>query len=378
MIARILNLSLAVALVTPLAAQSALNDTILRTSGQRDRGVEILEMTAANVKFKRGRDESTIPATEVLSVEWGGAPESYLLALAAHKRGEYTNAANLFAEAVKASQRDVFKAEAEYRAAEALVRAGGSAPTVAAEAVQKLNAWRSAHPDGWRLPAVLLDLARAQRLSGAAAEAEATLSQLEDTVVQQSLSQIWVARARLEKARVLSAQERVAEARSAYRSVGNTVRSLDAGGDAALATEIAEIGTAATVGEGETFIQEGEFRQGLDFFEQLTNDSRQPSAVRAAAYAGKGQALYLQAEAAGNGEGLRGAQLALARATLLDSLSGQTTAKAYYYMGKILLALGDRETSDYKARAFSYFESVAKHYSDTPWAARASSELKGG
>lgn len=361
---------------TSLQAQK-INDTILRTNGQRERGVEVLEMTASSVRFSRGGSESTLPATEVIGIDWFSPPESFQLAESASKRGDYTNAANLYAEAANGSARDVFKAEAQFLAGQALVRAATTTPTMAAEAVKRLEAWRAAHADGYRLPDVLLELGRAQRLAGAADASAQTLTDLENTVLEKSLTQIWVARAKLEKARGLTAQQRVAEARTAYRSVANTVRNMDTSGSGPMATEAQEIATAATVGEGETFITEGEFQRALDYFNQLTRDSAQPGAVQAAAWAGVGQALFLKAEAAGNTEGLRQAQVALARANLRDALSGQTTAKSYFYMGKILLALGEaREGSDYRARAFGYFETIGESYQDTPWALRAQAELK--
>ena len=77
-----------------------------------------------------------------------------------------------------------------------------------------------------------------------------------------------------------------------------------------------------------------------------------------------------------NIDGIRRAQIALATASVMDSTSGEASAKANYYLGKCLLALGpDREGDTFKARAAAYFQIVATNYPTSRWAAAAKAEL---
>ena len=368
-----LALILTVASAGFCASAQNIADTIVYSDGRRDRGVEVLETTSTEIKYKRGDEEATAPASSVHSIEWSSPPEALSLARAADRRGEYTTAANLYVEAGRQSARKPFKADVEYLAARATVRAAGKDQSIAGDAVTQLEAWKSNYGDNWRLPDVMFQLARAQRYGGDGSAAEATLEALERTVLEKSLQPTWTPRARLEKARALLSQNRIGEARSAFRSAGTSVSQLESQNS----DEARRMAIQAVVGEGETFIQSGDFAAALRFFRSGVKADT-PAAVRAALLAGEGQALYLQSEAAGNQEGLRRAQIALAEANLTDTLSGDTTAKALFYAAKTLLSLGaaGRETDDFQERALSNYETITTHYSDTTWAVRAAAELK--
>ena len=75
-------------------------------------------------------------------------------------------------------------------------------------------------------------------------------------------------------------------------------------------------------------------------------------------------------------DAIRRAQLELARASVLDASSGEASAKANYYLGRCLLALGaDKEGDTFKQRANAYFQIVATSYASTRWAAVAKAEM---
>jgi TolA-binding protein len=98
--------------------------------------------------------------------------------------------------------------------------------------------------------------------------------------------------------------------------------------------------------------------------------------LQAAGLAGEGEATYLAAAEAKRPDDLRRAQIALADASVRDAAGGEVSAKANYYLGLCLLALGpDREGDTFKARANTYFQIVARSYPTSRWAAPARAEL---
>ena len=72
---------------------------------------------------------------------------------------------------------------------------------------------------------------------------------------------------------------------------------------------------------------------------------------------------------------MRRAQIALATGSVLDAQGGEASAKANYYLGRCLLALGpEREGDTFKQRANAYFQVVVSSYATTHWASLAKQE----
>jgi len=196
-----------------------------------------------------------------------------------------------------------------------------------------------------------------------------TLKELDDRATRDGFGPVWSARAKYELAQTLAGDAKASEARTAFQSTSSSA-------DAALATpsaddaELRALKVMAKVGEGETFLGEKQFAKAETFFKTL-GGSGQPELV-AAGRAGEGEAIFLAAVESKNADGLRRAQIALATASVLDALSGEASAKANYYLGRCLLALGiDREGDTFKARANAYFQIVATNYPTSKWAAAA-------
>ena len=59
----------------------------------------------------------------------------------------------------------------------------------------------------------------------------------------------------------------------------------------------------------------------------------------------------------------------------MDSVSGETTAKALFYTGKIFLTLGADKERDASGRGKAYFDTIVRYYPSTSWAAKARTEL---
>ena len=185
---------------------------------------------------------------------------------------------------------------------------------------------------------------------------------------------MWDVRAKFAIAKAQLAQSKLNDARSSFRRAKSAADSVIAQSTTpnALATSMM---AASVVGEGETLVAEKKYSDALRYFERFQRDKN--PAVAAASLAGKGEALYLQSIESGNQDQLRAAQIALAQANLDDTLGGATSAKAMYYSGMVLLALGkEREAPDYAQRAQSYFQSVVATYGDTSWAALAKAQVK--
>ncbi len=358
-------------LAFPAAAQK-INDNVVKSDGSRLRGVEITSLTLAGAKFTKGKDAQELPYHMVSAIEWSTPPDAFLSAMGAMDRGEYANAAQLFGEAATKTERSVLKAEARFLQCKAAVAAAGGDASSAASAADALSALLTEIADHWRTPEALLLLGRSRRIAGKTAEAEQALKDLDDRSVREGWGQVWGARAKLELALTMLDANRADDARNAFQAAGSTADSA-LGNPGADEAELKAIRTSARVGEGETYVSAKDYPRAIEFFRSLASGNN-PELV-AAAKAGEGQALFLQAGDA-NPAQVRQAQMALAQASILDSGSGESAAKANYYLGLCMLALGvDKEGDSFKARSRNYFQIVAKSYPTTRWAVLARAEL---
>lgn len=353
------------------SSQNKYQDTILQKSGQRIRGVQVIEMTAARILYRVGNEESEIPASALARIQWDEPPESFMLARAAVDRADYAEAANLYSETARDTERPALKLEAQFLAAEALVNSSSGDQAKATSAVVALQIYLSEAPDGYRLPDALLLQGRALVGAGRAPEAETSLLELEAKTSSQGWDGIWSVRAKIEKAKAQLAQGKLNGARGSFRAAIAAGSALAKDGSD---PEISQLIANASIGEGDTLVAESKLELAIEFFRKLLA-SANDRAISAAAQAGLGEALYLNAMAKGSDSDLREAQLALATANLLDGNARETTAKALFYAGKVLLALGpDREQQDYKSRAMKYFRTVSRYYPQTVWAGKATAE----
>jgi len=371
---RILPHAVATALLfaaSGLAQKAA--DTIVKMDGATVRGVEITEFTTAGIKAKKGNDNLEVPAHHVLAVEWGDLPDAFVAARAALGRGDFGNAAQLFGDAEQKAARPLVKADALFFQLKAAVAGLAGDKAAAATAAEKAKAWVAANQNHWRIPEALLLAGRAQRLAGNAAEATASLKQLDDRATRDAFGPVWNARAKFELAMTLVGEGKSSEARTTFQSASSAA-------DNALATpttdeaELRNIKTLAKVGEGETFLGEKQWSKAENFFRNLVRGD-QPE-LAAAGRAGEGEAIFLAAAESKRPEEIRRAQIALAQASVFDSGGGEASAKANYYLGKCLLLLGpEREGDTFRVRANAYFQTVLTAYPTSRWAAAARAEL---
>lgn len=360
------------------AAQAPVKDTLIKKSGERIRGVEVLQVDIDVVKYRRGGSDSEMPAMQLLQVEWTEPPEAMELGRAAMERGDTAAAANFYQEAATRSAeagRKALEQECRFLAARSLAAGVGGDASKAGAARDALKAFVDGAGKAFRSPEARLLLARTTRLAGDAAASETQLKGIEEAALVEGWGLIWDARAKFEKAIALVELSKGTEARIAYQAVASVVDASLGSASGPDAAELQSLKMLALVGQGETYLKEDKVAEAKDFFAKLATAGG-GAGSRAAALAGEAHALLLQAAAKADIKSLRDAQLKAAEAILLDNTSGDTTAKALFVQGRLLLALGAANESDnYKQRARSYFDSVVRYYGTSPWANEARLEL---
>ncbi|MEZ5962671.1 MAG: hypothetical protein R3F56_02380 [Planctomycetota bacterium] len=363
----------------PLAAQKVIKDTLVKRSGERLRAVEVLDLGSETISYRKAGSESTMPAIQLSHVEWTEPPDAYDLARAALDKGESEAAANYFQEASgKAGEagRKALELECKFLAARALALGMGREAARGTAAQTALQAYLDAAPSGFRVPEARLLKARALRVAGDAAGAEAALKAFEEDALKQSWGLIWDARAKLERAQLLLEMNKAAEARSAFQGVKSAVDAALGSATGNDALELDSLKMLAVVSEGETYLQEKKLDDAKRYFASLASTST-ANPVKAAALAGEAHATVLATAGKADVRALRDAQQKLAQAIVLDSANADTTAKALYLQGQILTTLGpDHEADSYKQRAHDYFETVVKYYGSSPWANEARAALQ--
>ena len=368
---RILSLLVPVALLLPntLEAQNV-NDVVLKKDGARIRGLEITDFLLSGVRGKRGSDDFELPAHLVKDIEWSDLPEEFLAGRGAMGRGDFAAAAQFFG-AVK-SDRPLVAADATFFKIKAAVAGIGADKAAASTAAGYMKDWVAGNVNHWRTPEALLLQGRAERLAGTAGAAATTLKELDDRAIRDGFGSVWSARAKYELALTLVADGKAAEARTQFKSAATAAQTALSTGKTDV-NELEKLKTLASVGEGETYLIDKDYKRAESFFKSLASSGG--PALKAAAAAGEGEAIFMAALASGDTSGLRRAQLALAKASVMDSTSGEASAKANYYLGRCLLALGaEKEGDSFKQRAQQYFEIVYSAYPSSRWAGLAKAE----
>jgi hypothetical protein len=367
---RSLPFLVAALLLAPLCPAQKINDTVVKKDGSKVRGVEITEFLLTGARGKRGTDPYEVPAHQIVAIEWSDLPEQFAAGKAAMDRGDFRTATQLFGD-VK-SDRPLVKADAEFMQFKAAVAAAGTDKAAAATATDHAKKWLAANANHWRTPEALLLCGRAERLAGSGGAAATTLKELDDRATRDGFGPVWTARAKSELALTLLADGKGSEARTMFQAAS-------AAADNALTqsspddAELKSLKTLARVGEGETFLLDKDYPKAEAFFRGLAGSKERE--LVAVGHAGEGEAIFLQAVGANKLEDVRRAQLALATASVLDIAGGEASAKANYYLGRCLLALGpEREGDTFKARADACFQIVASNYPTSRWAMLAKAD----
>ncbi len=366
--AMIRPLAFSIALLT--GASALAQDTILKKDGSSMRGIEIQSLELSGAKIVKSGSELEIPPHQIADVSWGGVRDNFNSGHSALARGDYAAATSMFGEAIGQAGRDLVKVDAQFYQGKAAAMGAGGDQAAVANAAGVLRAWVEANPSHWRLPEAMLLLGHALRLSGVAAEATQTLDLLYNRAGAEGWGAHWTAHAKYELALTHLADGKAIDARTAFQAATSAADSAITTKSGSTA-EMQQIKINSQVGEGETLIAEQDYRRAEDFFRTMSSD--RDLALAAAGKAGQGQAMFLSA--GDDLDQVRRAQLVLAEASVFDSTGGEASAKANYFLGKCLLALGaDREGDQYRNRAQAYFKIVVASYPTSIWAGKARQE----
>jgi tetratricopeptide (TPR) repeat protein len=362
------HLGLSLALCGVAAAQ---NDVIHRKDGKDLTNVTITKMEADKIVYTKLGKEAEIMVSRTKGVTWDAPPPELGRGATAESRRDYLNAAKFFGEAATKATREPIKLEASFKAGRAFALAAENDANHANSAVAALEAYLAAAPTGYFVPEAKVRLARSRLVGGDAAGAERDLADLANVAAAGGWPLRWAAHIQFTLGQARHALKKYSEARNAYVSVENAV-SAAMGQDNLHNPELTGLRTEAMVAQGETWIDEQNYDQALSYFQNLSASSA--TGVKAAALAGQGQILFIQGEASKDKAKLRQAQLALAKAAIEPDTNNSTSAKALFFMGQVLTALGDAEKNSL-ARAKTYYQSVKNNFPNTSWAAKARAAL---
>lgn len=355
-------------LACPAVAQ---NDSIKRKDGKHVKKCKILKLELDKISYSKSGKELNILFSRVTSFRFGKPPEAFTRGQSAENRNDHLNAAKLFAEAAATAKNPAIKGSSNFFAGRAYSIQSENDPAHANTAVAALESYLTDNANGYYMPEAKVRLAKARLAGGDAAGAESMLTSLVNTATSSGWPLRWVAHIQQTLATAQYAQQKYAAARNSYQGVAGAADSA-MGQDNRHNPELTAIKTNSLVMMGETYIGEKMLSQALSYFQNLALSPAK--GVKAAAQAGQGQILYLQGGT--DQTKLRQAQLALARASTEPDTSDDTSAKALFYTGLVLTALGDKEKGG-AGRAKTYYQSVTKFYSKTSWAAKARKELDG-
>ena len=371
----LLSLAALVLTATGIPAQKKSKDTgsdrITTSQGKVLRKLEVIDEGFREITYKKSGKEQKIPTVEVTKIEWGDVPDSFERAGVAADKGDWEKAANLYQDAANASTRSAFTAAAGYLALDALLKTSTGDPTKASSAASAAQAWIDKNPDHHKTPDTMAMLGKFWLLAAQPDQALAAFKKLEATVNAKTLPTTWLARARYGQAISLTDKGDFQKARQAYGSAAATLRNQDLSKD----PEAAAIFVAAEVGTGETMMAEGKHEDAMRNFQQIKMVAGANEALKTAATCGEAAALVEIAIASKDHKKLRTAQDQLARVSAMDLLDGDSSAKALYYLGKVVMALG-KDEPDSARRSKRYFESVVQGYPDSSWAVEAQRALK--
>jgi TolA-binding protein len=356
-----------------VAQKKRIKDTLLLKDSRQLRNVEVLSMKVDKVTYKKGGKEKVVSASQVAGVKWDNPPDAFTKAATNFSIKRFEDAAQLYLTAAKEAKRKIVKLDAKFLAGRAYLKAAGNNKTKAEAAGSAIQEYVDAVPDGFYLPEAKLILGQVKIIAGDAAAAEQLMLAVESDANKGGWPDYWRAQAQFVKAKAQSAQGKHDDARNSYKVVVNTADAAMGQGPANT-KELLALQIEAKVMQGETFIQQKFYDDALAYFRALASSGG--TGLRAAAKTGEGQILYLKGRDKSEVPVLRQAQLALAEAAIEADTNPSTSAKALFYMGKVLQALGDNEANGL-ARAKSYFQSVRISYPKTHWATLAKQELQG-
>ena len=347
-------------------------DTIHMTDGHSIDDCSVTEESLMEVSYKRNGKTTTVPASDVLRIDFSTTPGSGRQDLALIDRAETAVRDDQFFDAV--SDFTTFldgaiskKAEggrirpawapayAAWRLAELNAAMGKTAEAVAA--IEKLE---EKFPEARYLPAALLLKAEAQFAGGNSASAKKSLQAVKDLVAQKGISKRWDLEADL--AGIVNDESLKGDKRrDALKRISNQAGS-----------EFASVRNRAQAIGAESFLADKDFDAAKGVFDRISKDSKSDQRTLAIAWSGIGDCLFESISQNPGSEANRGtlnaALRAYMRVVVLYKAESDYLARSMVYAGRIYTLM---ETEEAGENAKKLFGAVTRQFPKTKWAQEA-------
>jgi len=339
-------------LLVSLPVQAQTIDTINRKSDKPQKGT-VTDVARDAVKIKPGiSPEVTIPANDIVDIEWAGAPGALNLGRGAERSGKYAVALERYTEAGGASSKDVVKADIQFLIARVTARiAMEQDASRLDDAAAKLGAFVKSHATSFRFFDAVYLLGQVNLARKNYTEAETAFKRLN----QAPWSDYKMA-GQNAAGRLAIARGDVAAAKTAYSAVLKMS-----------ATTPAEISrrNEALLGISAALIEEKNYQQALTSVnEAIAKADPEDSAVQAEAYILKGDCLKVLSTAQG-GLRTKEAILAYLHVPVLFEKEAVLNARALYNLS-ILWPVVERPDRGLSAR-----DELQEKYADSIWAKKS-------
>jgi len=371
MFSRALTLS-CIALGSVLAAP-ATADTITLASGETIDDVNITEETLKSVFYRKGGSTRDVDADKVVSISYDEFPSLVEKAESLVDEGDIEGAVSSYTLYVEGQienpteRKDPWApAYAAFRAVELNRGAGQFARVVDAADLLIGN-----FADSRFVPATYLAKAEAQRYSGQADAAKATLQSLASLVEREGLSQRYAFDAELALLEIdqsLSADERLKRAKALGSRAGSAYPTVR------MRAELLEGQTLVRVAEAasDADAQNTALDQAMAKFDGLIASDAASDSVRAGAYVGRGDVLFFRAAPKDDVEGLKAAGHEYLKVTVLYPGERAHLLRALFFGGRCFHQIGALTASEVdQARAQRIFQRLRNTFPNSPMAAES-------
>jgi tetratricopeptide (TPR) repeat protein len=377
---------IAMGILVPVAAGQRNPDTLrYKTEDGRRRSTKVIILHEGylEVKYKKaGRDEKSLPLDRVLKVKLGGFPDAIKQGIAAEERAgkddtglaqTLEKAAESFALAAGQEEtRDTLKAMALYRSAIATMKLALIQPTWMDKSIARFQEFLTTYPKHRDSLQSILHLGKLLRLKGDVDGALTELKKIEKLVLDENIPTLWEVRSKIEQVKVLLAAGRVPEARTTVTSA-NTLLAEVTGQDLLVKNQQSQ----SDLLKGRCDIKEKSYAAAVTYFENITTNAGTDLTRKVVGLLGKGEAFYFKGKDKGSLKSLRMAQLAFARASVLNPNIPAFSAKAAFFTGQVLTELAAKgEGAENAQKAKQYYREVIRFHPLSDWSAKARKRLE--
>jgi len=368
------------------AASGQRNPDLLRYKVENDRTrtvkVKILEYGYLQLKYQKdNRDPKELPIDRVLTVRLGGFPTAYKQGLAAEaqaRTGEgnllktLEKAADSFALAANEEKlRQPLRADALYRSAICTLKLALAESSYIDKGAERFREFLTSFPKHHEALQAILHLGKLLRLKGASDEAITELKKIDQKVLDENIPTIWEVRSKLEQVKAHFRAGRIQEARTTVANANTLLAEISGRPE-----EVKSLQSQSDLLKGRCDIVAKAYDTAVNYFEGIISQAGTDLTRKVVGLLGQGEAYYNKGKEQGDLGALRKAQLAFARASVLNPNLKEFGAKAAFFTGEVLTALAAKgEGAAYAQQAKDYYREVIRYYPLSDWSAGARKRL---